>query len=234
MKGYQFEKDQYVVIDPEELDQLRTEKDRSISVDAFVPQGSVDPVYFAGRAYYLVPDGKVGEKPYALLRQVMAEEQMYALAKVVISSREQVVLVRPMEELLTMSILEYAAEVKQPDEFADEVPAPSSNKEELKLTRMLVQALSRDKPELAQYRDEYFDKLRELIEAKVGGRELVVPPASEEPRIVNMMDALKASMQAVRVPKQTGASAKKKPSRTMAASVAMRKAAKPKRKRKSG
>ena len=141
---------------------------------------------------------------------------------------------RPMDELLSMSILEYAAEVKQPDEFAAEVASPKSGQEELKLTRMLVQALSRDKPELAQYRDEYFDKLRELIAAKVEGRELVVLPTSEEPRIVNMMDALKASMQAVKVPKRAEASARKKPSRTMAASVAMRKMSKPKRKRKSG
>jgi len=234
--GYEFAKDEYVVIDPDELDKLRTDADKSITVAAFVPSDAIDPNYFAGKAYYLVPDGNVGEKPYGLLRQVMADKKLCAMAQVVITSREHLVTVRAMDKLLVMNLLEYASELKPPSEFEDEAPASTGNKEELKLTRMLVEAMEQSEPKLEQYRDAYYDRLKELIEAKVEGREVVAPPETASPRAVNFMDALKASMKQVQTPRAHAqkAAAKKTSSGHAALLRHVKKSAASKKRRKSG
>jgi DNA end-binding protein Ku len=94
---------------------------------------------------------------------------------VVITSREHLVMVRAVDELLVMNLLEYAAEVKSPREFIEEAPAASGSREELRLTRMLIKALEKPKPRLERYHDLYYERLRELIDAKVSGREIVTP-----------------------------------------------------------
>jgi DNA end-binding protein Ku len=238
--GYEFAKGQYVVINPDELDKLRTESDKSISVTAFVPADAIDPVYHSGRTYYLVPDGPVGQKPYALLRQSMADESVCAVAQVVISNREQLVMLRPMENLLAMTVLEYEAQVKKPSAFEDEVTETSATAEEVQLTKMLVQALTKESVDLSEYKDVYTEKLTQLIEAKVEGKELVTPPAEDQPQVINLMEALKASVKQVKVPVKESA-AQKKPAKKMAASKTKKAAtqapaeeAAPKRKRKSG
>jgi DNA end-binding protein Ku len=238
--GYEFAKDQYVVIDPDEIEKLRTEGDKSISVNAFIPSGAIDPVYHTGKTYYLVPDGPVGQKPYSLLRQSMAEGDVCAVAQVVISNKEQLVMLRPVENLLAMTVLEYDEQVKKPSSFADEVSDSDSSAEEVKLTKMLVDALTREEVDLSQFKDVYTEKLTKVIEAKVEGKELVTPPADEHPQIINLMDALKASVQQVKVPTKTAA-APTKPPRKMAASKTRRakpavpaQAAAAKRKRKTG
>jgi len=233
--GYEYAKGEYVVIDPDELDRLRTEADRSINVSAFVPGASIDPIYFSGRAYYPLPDGPVGEKPYALLRQAMAEQEVCGLAQVVITSREHLVMVRSVDKLLVMNLLEYAAEVKSPDEFVEEAPSGSVNKEELKLTRMLVDALQQPEPHLEQYHDVYYERLQELIDAKVAGREIVTPPETPPVRVVNFMDALKASVAQVKAPTRPAKkSAARRTDMGHAAVLKKTKQSTPKRRRKSG
>ena len=92
VSGYEYSKGQYVVIDPDELDQLRTKSDKAISIDAFISADEIDPVYHAGRTYYLLPSEPIAQKPYSLIVQAMEEEQQVAIAQVVISSREQLVM----------------------------------------------------------------------------------------------------------------------------------------------
>ena len=122
-----------------------------------------------------------------------------------------------------MSVLQYASEVRRPSVVSDELVETKPSEEELELTRQLVQALTREDLDLAEYRDEYTDKLREIIEAKVAGQEVVSPPAeAEQPQVVNLMEALKASVQRI-----------EKPEKKMAASGPSRAKATP-RKRKSG
>src|SRR5690606_12728638 len=147
----------------------------------------IDPVYHSGKTYYLVPDGPVGQKPYALLRRSMAEENLHAVGQVVLSNREQLVLVRPIEQLLGMTVLEYATEVKQPPRFEDELVETEPSKQELTLTKTLIQALTNPELVLTQFRDVYTEKLTQLIEAKVEGKELVAPPEVEEPQVINLM-----------------------------------------------
>ena len=233
ISGYEFTKGQYVVIDTDELEKLRTENDRSINVGKFVPAETVDPLYHSGKNYYLVPDGPIGQKPYQLIHDAMRDQGVQAVAQVVISKKEELVLVRPVDRLLVMTVLNYAAEVKEPQSFYDELVESEASPPELQLTTQLINALSSDEFDLTQYKDLYNEKLTQLIEAKVQGQELVAPPAAEAPHVINLMDALKASVQQIRPPK-----AAEKPPRKTAASKTEREpeVAKkaPARKRKSG
>ena len=230
VSGYEYTKGQYVVIDPDEIDKLRTESDKSLTVEGFISSDEVDPVYHSGKTYYLVPDGPVGQKPYQLLRQSMAEEGVHAVGRVVLSKREQIVIVRPLENLLAMTVLDYASSIKEPASFEDELVATDASKQEVELTRQLVTALMKEDFDLKEYHDTYTDKLTQLIEAKVEGKEIVAPPAAEEPEIINLMDALKQSVQQVKTP------AVKKPERKMAESKTKRSVARKKApgKKKSG
>lgn len=228
VSGYEFSKGQYVVIDTDELEKLRTENDKSISVDCFVPADEIDPVYHTGRTYYLVPDGPIGQKPYALLRDSMREDNLHGVARVVLSKKEQLVMLRPIDNLIGMTVLSYAPQVKLSSSFDDELVDMEASPDELALTKQLMAALVREDFDITEYRDEYTEKLTELIEAKVEGKELVSPPAEEAPAVINLMDALKASVQQVAVPEKTAA-AKKKPAKQMAASKT-----KAPRKKKSG
>jgi DNA end-binding protein Ku len=217
VSGYEYSKDQYVVVDPAELEKLRPEGDKSIEIDRFFPADRLDTIYNAGRAYYLVPDGPVGQKPYALLRDAMNSEQCHAVAQVVISSREQLVRIRTLGKLITMTVLNHAADVKLPEAFQDEVIEPSASKKELELTRQLIHALSSDEIDIGDYHDTYTERLTQLIQARVDGKELVTPPMSAEPQVINLMEALKASVE--QAAKSRPATPEKPPRRMAKAAV---------------
>jgi len=193
--GYQFEKDQYVVIDPDELQKLRSERDYSINVDRFVAPETIDPIYFAGKTYYLLPHGKAGAKPYVLLNRAMTEEKVCGLAQVVISNREQLVVLRPVSKLLTISALQYAGNIRSPEEYEELLPDGEVSAQELKLARTLIAATRTDEPSLDEYHDLYNERLQELVEAKLEGREIATPPKGAPPPVINIMDALRASLQ---------------------------------------
>lgn len=196
VKGYEYAKDQYVVVDPEELDKLRTKADRSVSIDGFIPQDAIDPVYFAGKTHYLLPDGVAGERPYALLHKGMVDNRVCAIAQVVMSGREQLVLVRPMGRLLVMTGVSYQKEVKPADEFDQELHEFEPSPEEMQLTNTLIGATCLKQFDLGKYQDHYVEKLRRVIQLKIDGQEVVQAPDHEEPRILNLMDALKQSVAA--------------------------------------
>lgn len=217
VSGYEYTKGQYVVIDTDELEKLRTEKDRGINVTTFVKSNTIDALYFSGKNYYLVPDGPVGQKPYQLIHDAMSEQGVHAVAQVVLSKKEELVLVRPIDRLLVMTPLNFATEVKEPESFFDELVESQGNKQELQLTGQLIEALTAEKFDLNDYKDTYTEKLTKLIESKVAGEEIVAPPAGEEPHVINLMDAIKASMQQIKVP------AAEKPPRKAAASKSVRK-----------
>jgi DNA end-binding protein Ku len=192
--GFQFDKDQYVVVDPDELQNLRSERDYSINVDRFVDPETIDPMYFAGKSYYLLPT-KAGEKPYALLSRAMREQHVVGLAQVVISNREQLVALRTVGKLLAISMLQYAANVRTPHQYEKLLPETEVSKPELQLAKTLILATKMEEPELEQYEDLYNERLRELVEAKIEGREITKPPESRPATTINYMDAIRASLQ---------------------------------------
>jgi DNA end-binding protein Ku len=206
VSGYQYAKGQYVLIDPDELEKLRTESDRAVNIDCFIEPKTVDPVYHSGRTYYLVPDGPVGQRPYSVLQRAMVEENRHAIAQVVISGKEQLVLVRPLEGLIAMTVLSYEEEVKKPGAFQDEAPQVEATEQEVDLAKTLIRGTVRKKFDLADFKNEYVAKLTKLIQAKVEGKEIVAPPAEAETPIINLMDALRES-----VAKSQATSAEKPP-----------------------
>lgn len=194
VSGYEYAKGQYVVIDPKEIAKLRNESDRSVNIDAVVPLATIDPIYYTEKTYYLAPDGAVGQKPYALIQKVLAEHDLGAVARVVLFGREEVVLVRPHEQLLAMTSLKFAAEITPVAAVEEDLQHPVLEREELTLTRTLLKAFEKKKFSFERYKDTYVEKLREFIEAKVEGKEIVSPPVREEPHVINLMDALKKSV----------------------------------------
>jgi DNA end-binding protein Ku len=170
VSGYEHQKDQYVVVDPDEIDKLRTKADRAVSIDGFVPADAVDGTYFAGKAHYLLPDGIAGGRPYALLRDGMKENGVCAIAQVVMTGREQLVLLRPMGKLLVMTGLHYPQRVRKASDFESEVEDVTFKKEEIALTNTLIAASKIEDFDLGTYQDQYVSKLKKLIELKVAGR----------------------------------------------------------------
>ena len=193
VSGYEYAQDHYVVVDPDELDRLRTEADKAIKIDIFIASEDFDPLYGTGKRYYLAPDSPAGQKAYALLYQAMVEENRYALAQVVLHGREQLVLLRPQENLLILEVLHYRHQVTRPAALASEAPKTEVAPEELQMAKTLVNASTGDFA-LDKYPDLYTRKLQQLIEAKVAGKEIVAAPASEGPQVINLMEALKQSV----------------------------------------
>ena len=206
-RGYEHAKGQYVMIEDEELDKLRTKGDHSVNIEGFVAPDALDPVYHAGRTYYLLPDGPVGQKPYRLLLRGMQENQVHALAQVVISQRDQLVLLRPMDGILAMTILSHQAKVKSLDLFQDEIDDSECSPEELQLASMLIDASRLQDFDYGSYTDRYVEKLTELIQLKVQGQDVVRAEDVEEPKIINLMEALKQSVAEAQVAAAQGAAA---------------------------
>jgi DNA end-binding protein Ku len=198
VKGYELTKDRYVVITPEELDSLDPEKTRTIDIEDFVDLDEIDPVYY-DHPYYLVPD-KGATKAYGLLLGAMEQAGKVAIARVVIRSKEQLVAIRPSGDVLMMETMLFHDEVVPSDEI-DELPESQELKasdRELKMAQQLIDSLSSEfEPE--RYRDEYREKVLELIERKASGEEIAVQPEAPQPaRVPDLMAALEASLAAVK------------------------------------
>jgi DNA end-binding protein Ku len=194
VKGYEYDKGQYVIVNEEELDKLRTESDKSIRIDGFIRPEDLDGIYMGGRTYFLTPDGPVGQKPYSLLMKGMQANGVSAIAEVVISQKEQVVLVRPVDGVLTMTVLNRKDEVKPAAAFKDEITETESSEAERSLADTLIKASIIKEFDFGKYHDVYKEKLTKLIQMKIEGQEVVQVRDPEEPKIINLMEALKRSV----------------------------------------
>jgi DNA end-binding protein Ku len=187
------------VITPDELDALDPEKTRTIDIEDFVDLADIDPIFY-DHPYYLVPD-KGAAKAYGLLLQAMEESEKVAVARVVIRSKEQLVAIRPAPGgVLTMETMIFADEVVPPDQIEDQ-PERKDLKvsaREVKMAQQLIDSLSSDfEPE--KYRDEYREKVLELIERKAHGEEIAIQPEAPAPaKVPDLMAALEASLAAVK------------------------------------
>jgi len=220
VSGYEYAKDQYVIIDPAEVAKLRAESDKTVRIDGFVDAGEIDPVQLAGKTYYLLPDGVAGNKPYALLCEGMKKAGVVAVAQMVIAGRDQLAMLRADDGLLAMTILHYAKKMKAAAPFRDELGEQETTKEELKLTSTLIDASTFETFDLDSYKDDYVEKLTQLIQMKVDGKEVVEVTEREEPKIINLMEALKKSVAEAEARKM--APSVKKPARKKAAKKAKR------------
>jgi DNA end-binding protein Ku len=195
VKGYEYDKGQYVIIEEDEIDKLRTESDKSIRIDGFITPDTLSSIYLGGRTYYLTPDGPVGQKPYNLLLKGMQTNGVAAICEVVISQKEQVVILRPVDGLMAMTVLNRKDEVKPAEAFKDEVTDTPSTQAETDLTDTLIKASIIKEFDFSKYRDVYKEKLTQLIQLKIEGKEVVQVRDPEEPKIINLMEALKRSVE---------------------------------------
>jgi DNA end-binding protein Ku len=199
VKGYEIAPDQYVVVTPDELEALDPKKTKTIEIEDFVDLDQIDPIFY-DHPYYLAP-GPGGAKPYRLLLEAMRETNRVAIAKVVIRSKEQLVAIRPMGDVLGMATMLFADEVVDADGI-DEVPSGDDVKtssRELDIAKQLVESLAGHfDPD--KYHDTYREEILALIERKAAGEEIAVQPPSEDVSapVPDLMSALKASLDAVR------------------------------------
>jgi DNA end-binding protein Ku len=190
-KGYEFAKGQFVLFTDEELKVLQPEATNAIEIAEFVPLEQVDPIFFE-KSYYLGP-GQGGDKPYKLLSKVMQETSRAALARYAARGKNYLVLLRPFENGLIMQQLRYSDELRS----FDEVPVGDAKitKAELDLARQLVEQSSSAAFDPSPYRDEVRDQVVALIDRKVQGEEIVAPPQeSPKAQVIDLMEALKASL----------------------------------------
>jgi DNA end-binding protein Ku len=203
VRGYEYAKDQYAVLSPEEIKALDQESDQSIEIEAFVPMASVDPIYFE-KTYLLGPD-KGGHKAYRLLREAMAAVGKGAVAKFSTRGRHQLVLLREAQGGLMMHTLFYADEVRDFGEVerGEEVALKPG---ELELAVQLIEQLGSEGFNPSGYRDEYRERALALIEQKVAGEQIAVGPArAPKGQIIDLMEALKASLASRQVEAGRGA-----------------------------
>ena len=233
VRGYEFAKGQYVRVTDDELKALEGEASKMIDILDFVPLSQVDPVYF-DRAYFLGAD-KGGEKPYRLLADAMAQAEQVAVAKFVMRGKESLVLIRAAQDGLLLHTMYFADEVRS---FADVDKGRSATvrEGELDLALQLIRGLARDEFKPDQYADEYRARVMDMLEKKIEGRDVTPAPApAARPHVIDLMDALKASLARKGLPAEA-ATAKKPPAKAVdvKAAAARAAAAKPAPKRASG
>jgi DNA end-binding protein Ku len=210
VRGYEFAKDQYVRVADDELKALEGEASKLIDILEFVPLAQVDPLYFE-KAYYLGAD-KGGEKPYRLLAEAMAQASQVALARFVMRGKESLVLIRPAQGGLLLHTMFFADEVRS---FAEVEKGQSASirDNELALAQQLIAGLAKDEFKPEAYADEYRRRVLDMLEKKVEGREITAAPApAERPRVIDLMEALKASLAKKGLPAEA-ATAKKPPAK---------------------
>ena len=227
VKGYELAPDRYVVIEPAELDTLQPKKTKTIEIEDFVELSQIDPIFY-DHPYYLAP-GPGGAKPYRLLLEAMAETGKVAIARVVIRSKEQLVAIRAMGDVLEMATMLFSDEISPPERL-DELPDPKEVKttsREVEVAKQLIGSLAADfEPD--KYRDTYREEVLALIERKAEGKEIAVQPEAEEvpAPAPDLMSALKASLEAVRAHDDRDGDAGSKPRKAAKKAPAKKAAAK--------
>lgn len=199
VKGYELSPDRYVLVEPEELDALDPEATHTVDIEQFIDLAEIDPIFFDS-PYYVAPV-KAAEKPYALLVRAMEEQQKVAIARFVMRTKQYLAALRAKDGRLLISTMVYADEIVPDKEVAefDGLEDVTVSDKELAMARQLIESLS-DDFDPSQFRDDYRDKVLDLIERKAGGEEIVVeaPAPADEGKVVDLMAALEASVKDAR------------------------------------
>jgi DNA end-binding protein Ku len=199
VKGYEYEKDKYVVIDDEDIKKVAPKTAKTMEILEFVKSADVDPIYFES-SYYMAPDD-AGEKPYALLFEALKQTGYCALAKIAMHNREHVVFLRPSAKGIQMHTMYYKDEIRMVDEFRTDTSLVKPA--ELAMAKSLVETLAAEfEPE--KYSDAYRSNLQAMIQAKIEGKETVEPPQEAHlAPVIDIMEALKMSLENAKKPVRT-------------------------------
>jgi DNA end-binding protein Ku len=193
-KGYQYEPDRYAIVEPEEIAKVKIKTTRAVDILGFVESSEIPPTFYDS-PYYIGPDGPVAEKPFALLRQVLKDTGKIGLAKVVLRDREDLVAVFPHGDGIVLQKLRYPAEVRKIEEVPDVDAAPKLDKKELSLATSLVEQMITSFSDIDTV-DHYHEALRKLIDSKIKGKKVAEFEKEEELPRLDIMTALKKSLQA--------------------------------------
>jgi len=201
VRGYEYAKDSYVVLDEEDFEKLPLPTKHTIELAAFVQESEIDPVHYE-KSYYLAPD-EVGLKPYSLLIRAMQAKGLIAIAKVAIRTKERLCALRARGDQLILETLFYPDEIRDPGESVD---VEEISEQEMEMARALIEMLEEPfDPE--KYKDEYREALMTIIEAKLEGQEVATPEAAAPQPAVDLMAALRASVEAAKARKEGEAAA---------------------------
>jgi DNA end-binding protein Ku len=223
VKGYEFEKGRYVVVEEDDLAKVRPESTRVIDLVQFTPAESIDPIYVE-RPYYLAPDGQMAQEAFAVMREGMKGKA--GIGKLALYGREYLVAVQPKDKGLVMYTMRRANEIRSMDQIDELEGVPTKVKpDEIKLAKQVISNFE-GQLDLGEYKDAYQEELQRIIDAKIAGEEVVATQEETPPKVVNLMDALRQSLDRV-------SSGKKKPVKVEASEPA-KKAAAPAKKRARG
>jgi len=212
-KGYEVGKGEYLEIDPEELEAIALESKRTIEIDEFVPKKEIDELYLRD-PYYIVPDGEVAQQAFAVIREAIKKEGMVAIGKIVFTSREHIISLEPRGKGLLGITLRYPYEVRKEEEYFGDLPDEKLPKDMLELASHIVETKA-GHFEPKKFEDQYESALKELIRKKQSGKPIEVPERREPARVINLMDALRRSVEAgKRPPAKHGASRPREPKKT--------------------
>lgn len=192
VKGFEYEEDKYVVITEDEIEKIKTEKEKSIQILHFAQLNQISPVYY-DRTYQAAPETG-GEKAFELLRSALMAEQKIAIGKTVMGTKDTLMAIIPRDDGILISTMFYADDVK---ELQKHYNKPQVSDSEMNMAKMLINSM--DTPfDPSQYNDEYQTKLRELIETKISGKEVVAAESEGPGKVIDLMDALQASVEKVK------------------------------------
>lgn len=194
VSGYEVSKGKYVEVSREELNDLRSEADRSLTIDTFIAPDELDEIYFDGRMYYLAPDGDQSREPYAVFLDALRRQKRWGVGQVVFSGKEQIVVVREHQHALQMAMLNYHAEIREPGGIVGALPTVKGSDRKVHLAEQLIESWTDSSFDFEKYEDAHLHRLKELIQSKSADRNLVTPDVEEEPEVINLMDALKKSL----------------------------------------
>lgn len=197
VKGFEYDKDKYVVVTDEEIEKIKTEKEKSIQILHFAQLNQISPVYY-DKTYQAVPQAG-GEKAFELLRAALMDEQKIAIGKTVFGTKDTLMAIIPREDGMLISTMHYADDIKG---LQKQYATPEVSEQELAMAKTLINSM--DTPfDPSKYQDEYQAKLRELIETKISGKEIVAAKPDRDVKVIDLMEALKASVEKAKKDKET-------------------------------
>ncbi len=197
VKGFEYDKDKYVVVTDEEIEKIKTEKEKSIQILHFAQLNQISPVFY-NRTYQAVPETG-GEKAFELLRGALMDEQKIAIGKTVMGTKDTLMAIIPREDGILISTMFYADDIK---DLQKQYLKPQVSDQEQQMAKTLINSM--DTPfDPSKYKDEYQVKLRELIETKISGKEVVAAESVGEAKVIDLMEALKASVEKAKKDKET-------------------------------
>jgi DNA end-binding protein Ku len=226
VKGYEYEKNNYVVLTDEEIQSVRIESNRVLDIERFVDEGEIDRLYW-NDPYFLVPDGKMAAEAFAVIREAMKQSGRIALGRVVLHTRERLMALEPRDDGIVAYSLRSYAEVRRPEDYFDDIPQVKPDKGMIEIASRIIEQLS-GPFDPKEFTDRYEDALRALIESKLKGKKSIVTAEEPEDTSPNdLMEMLRKSLQHAATPparRAPASRAKAEPKRKPAATPAGRRA----------